>query len=540
MRKLLWTVSVMGTMALGAMGLAADYDLVIAGGKVVDGTGAPAVTADIAIKDGRIVRIGEVSDAAAPRIDARGLVVAPGFIDVHTHSDGIAEKLPTSDHFLKMGVTSIVVGNCGGSRLNVGTFFADLEKTGVSPNVATLIGHNTVRERAMKGSFDREPTAAELAEMKRLVDRAMKDGAVGLSTGLIYLPGTFSKTEEIVELAKVIAPYDGVYVSHMRNEGARIIQSINELLRIAREAGVRAQVSHIKLSGEASWGRTAEVLGLLDRARAEGVRVMHDQYAYTASSTKLRQLIPDEAFDGGRKTFNAILADPKRKADLVAKMKKNILGRGRMDYAYAVVASFRGDVTLNGLNIVEAAKKLRGSDALEDQIEIILEIERRGGAQGVFHGMDEQDLQGFLKHPMTMVASDSGVRQLDEASVPHPRGYGNNARVLGRYVRDLQVLSLEDAVRKMTSLPAEHFQMKDRGVLKEGAWADIAIFDPAKVDDPSNYKDPHHYAVGFVHVLVNGVPVIRNGEHTGARPGKALRHASAKAETAQALVHGDE
>ncbi|MCM2274747.1 MAG: D-aminoacylase [Candidatus Didemnitutus sp.] len=529
MQRLLGGVGgLLAAVVAGVSAFAADYDVVITGGRVVDGTGAPAFVADVAIKDAKIVQIGAISGSAEQHIDARGLVVAPGFIDVHTHSDDIADKLPTSDHFLKMGVTSIVVGNCGSSRLNVAQFFSTVEKTGVSPNVATLVGHNTVREKAMRGVFDRQPTAEELAEMKHLVDRAMQDGAVGLSTGLIYLPGRFSETEEIVELAKVIAPYDGIYASHMRNEGSKIISSIEELLRIAREAQVRAQVSHLKLSGENAWGRTKEVLALLDRARAEGIDVAHDQYAYTASSTQLRQLIPGEAFDGGRKNFLAVLADPKGRADLVAKMKKNILGRGRMDYAYAVVASFRGDATLNGLNIVEAARKLHGSDSIEAQIEVILEIERRGGAAGVFHGMDEQDLQVFMQHPKTMIASDSGVREFGE-DVPHPRGYGNNARVLGRYVRELEVLTLEDAVRKMTSLPARHFQFSGRGELKVGAWADVAIFAAAEVTDPSTYKDPHHYAVGFRHVLVNGVAVIRDGEHTGAKPGMVLRHAKAGA-----------
>lgn len=506
-----------------AWATAADYDVIIAGGRVVDGTGAPAFMADVAIKDGRIAKVGAVTGTAATRIEAAGLVVTPGFIDVHTHSDDIVEKLPLSEHFLKMGVTSIVAGNCGGSKLDVAKFFAAIEANGVSPNVATLIGHNTVRERAMGGIFDRAPTETELAEMKRLVDQAMKDGAVGLSTGLIYLPGTFAKTDEIVELAKSVAPYDGIYASHMRSEGARILSAIGEVVRIAKEAGIRAEISHIKLSGENMWGRTREVIDLLDRARADGVRLRQDQYAYTASSTRLRQLIPDEAFDGGQQTFLAIMADPAHKADLVAKMKKNILGRGRMDYAYAVVASFRGDGTLNGMNVVEAAKKLRGSDSLDDQIEVILEIEKRGGAQGVFHGMNEDDLQVFLKLPTTMIASDSGERVFGEG-VPHPRGYGNNARILGRYVRELKVLTLEEAVHKMSGMPAEHFQFAGRGVLREGAWADVAVFDADKVGDPSTYKDPHHYAVGFAHVLVNGVPVIRDGAHTGAKPGTALRH----------------
>ena len=503
--------------------LAADYDVIITGGRIVDGTGAAAYVGDVALKDGKVAAVGAVTGTATTRVDATGLVVAPGFIDVHTHSDDLVEKLPLSEHFLRMGVTSLVVGNCGGSNLRVGEFFARLEKNGVAPNVATLIGHNTVRRTAMGGTFDRVPTAAELAEMKRLVDQAMRDGAVGLSTGLIYLPGTFAKTEEIVELAKSVAPYDGIYASHMRSESGKIVEAIDELLRIARETGVRAEVSHIKLSGEKSWGQADKILAKLDAARAAGVRVKQDQYAYTASSTGISQLIPDEAFDGGQEKFLERLTDPETKARIVAKMKANILGRGRMDYAYAVVASFRGDVTLNGMNIVEAAKKLRGSDSLEDQIEVILEIQKRGGAQGVFHGMSEDDLRVFMRHPETMIASDSGERVFGEG-VPHPRGYGNNARVLGRYVREQKLLTLEDAVRKMTSLPAEHFQLRGRGQLQPGFAADVVVFDPTKVGDPSNYKDPHHYAVGFTDVFVNGVAVVRRGELTGAKPGQALRH----------------
>jgi N-acyl-D-amino-acid deacylase len=424
-----------------------------------------------------------------------------------------------------MGVTSIVVGNCGTSAPDVGAFFREIEARGVAPNVATLYGHNTVREAVMHGDHNRAPTPEELAEMKHRIDQAMRDGAVGFSTGLIYLPGTFSKTEELVELTRVIAPYGGLYASHMRSESGRIFAAIEELIRIAREAGVRAELSHIKLSGEKNWGQAPQVLALLDRARAEGVPVTHDQYAYTAASTTLRQLIPDEAFDGGPEKFRAILADPAARAKLVAQMKLNLAGRGRLDYAYAVIASYRHDITLNGMNIVEAAQKLRGSDSLEDQIEVILEIQRQGSADGVFHGISEQDLQVFMRHPLTMFASDSGIRDFGQ-EVPHPRGYGNNARVLGRYVRELHVLTLEEAVRKMTSLPARTFGLAERGELRTGNWADIVVFDPEKVADPATYKDPHHYAAGFVHVLVNGVCVVRDGVNTGAAPGHALRQAA--------------
>ncbi len=523
----------LGLVVVTAFASAADFDVIIRHGRVADGSGNPAFFADVAVKDGRIVRLGRVEGTAGIELNATGLIVAPGFIDVHTHADEVAEK-PLAENFLRMGVTSLVVGNCGGSALDVGKFFADVERNHVSVNVATLIGHNTVRTAAMGGSFDRAPTGEELAKMKSLVDQAMRDGAVGLSTGLIYLPGVFSKTEEIVELAKAVTPYGGIYASHMRHEDTRIFAALDEVFRVAREARLRAEVSHLKLSGEKAWGQADQVLAYIEAARASGLDITQDQYAYTASSTTMRQLIPDDALAGGHEHFLAVLADPAKKADLVARMKKNILTRGRMDYAYAVVASFRHDTSLNGLNILEAAKKQRGSDSLDDQIEVILDFEKNGGAQGVFHGMNEEDLQKFMRHPNTMIASDSGLREFGK-DVPHPRGYGNNARVLARYVRELKVLPLEEAIRKMTSLPAATFRFTGRGLLRKGNWADIVVFDPEKIGDPATYRDPHHYATGLPHVLVNGVPVIRNGEHTGAKPGLALR---ANAATPSSAVAG--
>lgn len=513
-------------LGFGFLARAEDYDLLIRNGRIVDGSGNPAFFADLAVKDGRIAAIGRVNGQAKTEIDARGMIVAPGFVDVHTHADEVAE-MPRAENFLRMGVTTIVVGNCGGSALDVGKFFREIEINHVSINVATLIGHNTVREQAMGGSFDRPPTPEELAKMKALVDTGMQDGAVGLSTGLIYLPGVFSKTDEIVELAKTVAPHDGIYASHMRYEDLRIYEALEEVFRVAREAKLRAEVSHIKLSGEKAWGQADKVFAHIEKARAEGLDITQDQYAYTASSTTMRQLIPDDAFDGGRKKFLELIADPAEKAKLVARMKEKIKARGREDYAYAVIASYKHDKSLNGLNIVEATMRARGSVSLDDQIEMILEIERNGSASGVFHGMNEEDLQKFMRHPNTMIACDSGLREFGK-DVPHPRGYGNNARVLGRYVRELKVLRLEDAIRKMSSLPANTFRLKRRGQLREGNWADIVVFDPKKVSDPATYDDPHHYAVGIPHVLVNGVPVIRDGEHTGAKPGVGLRHGASQ------------
>ena len=501
---------------------AQTYDTVIHHGRVVDGSGNPAFFADVALKDGRIAAIGRIAGEAKTEIEAAGLIVAPGFIDVHTHADEVAD-MPRAENFVRMGVTTIVAGNCGSSTLDVAKLFRAVEKTNVAVNVATLVGFNSVREKAMRGSFDRPPTANELAHMKAMVVQAMRDGAVGLSTGLIYQPGVFAKTDEIVELAKVIASYDGIYTSHMRHEDNQIYKVLDEVFRIAREAGVRAEVSHIKLSGPTAWGQADRVLAYIEKARAEGLDITQDQYAYTASSTGLSQLVPDWALEGGRNEFRKRLADPAQKATIVADMKKSLRGKGREDYSYAVIASCRQDKSLNGLNIAEAAKAKRGADSLDDQIETALEIQAQGGASGVFHGMSEDDLKTFMRHPNTMIACDSGLRKLGEG-VPHPRGYGNNARVLAWYVRELKVLRLEDAIRKMTSLPANTFHFKGRGELREGNWADIVVFDPEKVRDTSTYRDPHHYPDGIPYVLVNGIPIIMNGEHTGAKAGQALRH----------------
>jgi len=422
-----------------------------------------------------------------------------------------------------MGVTTLVLGNCGSSTPHVRAFFDRLESHGISANVATLIGHGTVRSRAMRGSFMRPPTEIELEEMKALVRRAMEEGAVGLSTGLIYTPGVFAKTEEIIELAKVAAEYGGIYATHQRSEAAEIFSSLDEIFRIAREAHIPAEISHIKLSGPANWAQATKVLDRIAEMRAEGLDITQDQYAYTASSTGISQLIPDSAKDGGREQMLARFGDPGAKAKIVDEMKRTLQKRKSSDYSYAVIASHKADPSLNGLNVVEAARKLRNADSIDDQIETILTIETNGGATAVFHGMSDDDLALFMQHPNTMFASDSGVRKFN-VDVPHPRGYGNNARILGMYVREKKVLRLEDAVRKMSSLPAQTFHLRNRGEVREGNWADLVVFDPETVADRATYKDPHHYATGFQCVFVNGTLVVENDAHSGAMPGKTLPH----------------
>ena len=497
------------------------YDFVLRGGRIVDGSGNPAFYGDVAVKDGRIAAIEKFAGVGKREIGVAGMIVAPGFIDVHTHAEDIEEQ-PLGENFLRMGVTTIVLGNCGSSELNIGEFFQRIEQAAFSPNVATLVGHGTVRRAAMHGSFDRLPTESELTQMRALVRRGMEDGAVGLATGLIYLPGTFAKTEELIDMAKVAAEFGGIYATHQRSESAEIFQSLEEIFRIGREARVRVEISHLKLSGPSNWGKAAQVLAAIEKARAEGLDITQDQYAYTASSTGISQLVPEAMREGGDAKFRERLDDAETKAKYIAEMKRTLEKRGSADYAYAVIASYKIDPSLNGLNIAEAAGKVRASQTLDEQIELVFDIVQNGGATGVFHGMSEADLAVFMQHPNTMFASDSGVRRWGE-DVPHPRGYGNNARVLAEYVREKKILRIEDAVRRMTSLPARTFHFAERGELLPGNWADITVFDPEKIADPATYADPHHYATGLGCVFVNGTLVVENDQHTEARPGRVLR-----------------
>ena len=502
--------------------LAAEYDLVIRGGRVVDGTGNPAYFADIGIADGKIVAIGKIRGRGQTELDAKGQVVAPGFIDVHSHAENI-ERLPLAENFVRMGVTSLILGNCGSSRTDFSAYFDELEKIGFSANVASLIGHGSVRAQVIGRNTDRAPTSEELDEMKKLVEQAMAAGAVGFSTGLIYQPGTFAGTDEIVELAKVAAAWDGIYVSHMRNEGRGVISAIEELLLIAREADIRAQISHIKAASESAWGLSEEMLALIEESRRAGLDITQDQYMYTASSTGMRQLIPNSAREGGREKFRERVSDPDTKEKIVQQMLRNLRASGREDYRYAAIAFFRADPSLNGLRVPEAAMRKYGRDDLRAQIDLIFELELEGSASGVFHTMNEEDLRKFLQHPNTMIAADSSVRTFG-SGVPHPRGYGNNARALARYVREEQVLSLEDAVRRMTSLPATTFRLRGRGQIAEGYAADLVVFDPETVQDHGTFTDPHQYATGFKWVLVNGEIVVADDQHTEARPGTILRN----------------
>ncbi|UYZ63402.1 N-acyl-D-amino-acid deacylase family protein [Hymenobacter weizhouensis] len=510
-------------LAPAALAQTPRADLLIRNGRVYDGAGGPAVLADVAVRQGRIVAVGTLpADYPADTVlDARGLAVAPGFIDVHTHIEDDEVRQPTADNFLLDGVTTVVTGNCGSSRPSLRRYFRTLDSLHLSVNVASLIGHGDVRE-AVLGQARRAPTEAELTQMEALVDSAMRAGAVGLSSGLIYVPGTYARTPELVRLARVVARHRGLYATHMRSEGDSITWAIAEALQVGREAKLPVQISHLKLSGPPNWGRTTEILGQIEAARAAGQAVTIDQYPYTASSTSLSTLLPDEVQADGRDSLRARLARPAVRREVVAGLLRRLRRRGLRHFSYAVVASFPPDTSLQGLSIEQINRRRGRPHHARHEAATILDLVARYNAGMVFHGMSETDVQAIMRYPHNMVASDASIRVWRQG-VPHPRGYGSNARVLGRYVREQQVLPLEEALRRMTSLPAATFGFQDRGLLRPGFAADIVVFDPATVQDRSTFEQPHQYSVGMRYVLVNGRLTVSEGRHTGARSGQVLR-----------------
>lgn len=498
-----------------------SVDILIKNGKIIDGTGNAWFYGDIAIKNDKIVRIGRglVSEAQKV-IDASGLIVAPGFIDVHTHIEGDEGKTPTADNFIYDGVTTVITGNCGSSRVDIQSYLQYLDSLKLSINVATLVGHNDVR-KAVMGTANRAPTEAELIQMEGLVTKAMQQGAVGLSTGLIYIPGTYAKTEEIVRLAKIAAMYKGVYSSHMRSEGDSIRQAIQEALLIGKEADIPVEISHFKVSGQQNWKRSAETIQMIEQARREGLEVTIDQYPYTASSTSLSTLLPDDVLSDGIDSIKARLQRPEVRRNVMETMLKNLKKRSLKHFSYAMVAYNAADTTFNGKSI-EAVNLIKGrKHKARYEAETIMDMMMQGGAQMVFHGMSEWDVKNIMQYPFNMFASDAGIRTLGRGA-PHPRGYGTNARVLSKYVREDKTLRLEEAIRRMTSLPAQKFQLRNRGLLMPGYAADIVVFDADTVQDLSTYEQPHAYSKGFSYVMVNGQLVVENSKHLGVRSGKAI------------------
>ncbi len=508
---------------ISAQLMAQSFDLVILNGKIIDGTGNSWYYGDVGIRNGKIASIGKLSNAQTKRVIlADGLIVSPGFIDVHTHIEGGESTTPTADNFIFDGVTSVVTGNCGGSNLEMASYFRRLDSAKISVNVASLIGHNTVR-RAVMGDFQRDPTQDEQIKMEALIEKAMKEGAVGMSTGLIYVPGTYSKTPEVVGLARASSKYSGVYASHIRDEGDHVTDAVNEAISIGREAKIPVEISHFKVTYKPNWGKSTETIGLVEKARQEGIDVTVDQYPYIASSTTLDTTVPTWVFGGGRDSLKLRIGDPVMREKIKKEMVDGLKKKQLKSYSYAVVSRYPPDTTWNGKSISEI-NKLKGRKAKPmEEAETILEmVNAINRTQMVFFSMDEKDLVRILQYPFNMVASDAGIAKFG-SGMPHPRAYGTNARVLGRYVRELKVLRLEDAIRRMTSLPAQKFNLNDRGLIREGMAADILLFDEKIVGDAATFTNPHTYSNGFKYVIVNGEVTIDEGKHTGVRRGSVLK-----------------
>lgn len=498
------------------------FDYILRNGKVIDGTGNSWYYADLAILNGKIAAIGKnLSGTALKEIDVRGLIVAPGFIDVHGHVESSLLVTPGAANYLLDGVTTIITGNCGSSDTNLPAFFRKVDSVKPAINVATLVGHNSVRDAVM-GRDNRKPSPEEQLKMEGLVAQCMKEGAVGLSTGLIYVPGTYATTDEVIGLAKVAAQYGGVYASHIRNEESSVTEAVEEAIAIGRWANIPVQISHFKIGGKANWGRSAETLSQVVQARKEGLDVTIDQYPYTASSTNLGVRLPNWAMAGTQDSVNARLQNPVLRKKIKAAMLQEIHRYKFKDYSFAYVAGFPADSNYNGKSISEINIMLGRKRNAKEEAETIMDMIMKGGAQMVYHTMNEIDVKRIMAYPFNMVGADAGV-PIPGKGMPHPRAYGTNARVLGKYVREEKVISLEEAIRRMTSLAAQKFQLKNRGLLKEGMAADIVVFDERTIQDKADFKNPHQYSEGMKYIFVNGVEEVHNGMITGSRSGQALR-----------------
>lgn len=499
-----------------------EFDIWISGGRIVDGTGAAWFLGDVGVRGDAIAYVGPARPASAKRtLDARGLYVVPGFIDTHSHGRRGVFEVPSAENQMRQGVTTILEGPDGSSPYPIGEYLSRFSKVPATTNFGLLVGQGTVREKVI-GLKDRKATDDEILAMQEMVRGAMREGAFGISTGLFYLPGSFTPIEEVIAVSRAAGEMGGVYTSHMRNEAAGILDSVRELIRIGEEAKMPVQITHHKVIGKVNWGRSVDTLRMVDEARARGVDVTVDQYPYTASSTGLAALFPRWALESGQKAFQERARAPETRARMRTEIVRSILeDRGSGDAANVVMASCASDRTLAGKSLAEVTK-LRGmAPTVENAAETAIALQEKGGCSCIYHAIGEEDVVRIMRHPATMIASDGGIPVFG-LDVPHPRNYGTFARVLGRYVREKGVLTLEDAIRRMTSLPATRFRIMDRGLLRPGFKADIGVFDAATVIDKADFTNPHQYAEGFRHVLVNGTPVLVDSKMTESRPGRAL------------------
>jgi N-acyl-D-amino-acid deacylase len=513
-----------GATLLAPVGAQAPaVDLVLRNGRIVDGTGSPWFKGDLAIAGDTIVTIAARIDTPVHRtIDVGGAVIAPGFIDVHTHARRGLSDVPTAPNYVRQGVTTVMEGPDGSSPVPLAPFLVELDQLKKSLNIGSFIGQGSVRA-AVIGDVNRTASPTEIERMQGLVEQGMKDGAFGLSTGLFYVPGTFTPTAEVIELARVAARYGGIHQSHQRDDASGVIDSVKETIAIGESGGLPTQITHHKVIGQANWGKSVETLRLVDDARARGVDATIDQYPYTASSTGIGSaLLPAWALEGNRQAQLARLRDPATRARIKSESAAMIRDeRGGGDPKNVQFANCGFDASLAGTTLADLTRKRGLEPTIDNAAETTMWVVEQGGCQAIFHAMSEDDLVRILRHPATMIASDGEVPIFGRAS-PHPRSYGTFARVLGRYVREQHVLTLEDAVRKMTAFPADRLKLGDRGILRPGMKADVVVFDPAAVKDTATFAQPHQYADGFLYVIVNGAVVFEQDAMTAARPGRVL------------------
>jgi dihydroorotase/N-acyl-D-amino-acid deacylase len=499
-----------------------SFDVLITGARVVDGSGSPWYLADIGIRGDTIAAVGTLPGATAGvRIEGRGLVAAPGFIDIHSHGRRGISLLPTAENYLREGVTTIVEGPDGSSPLPLAPFLERVSATPISINFATMVGQGSIRQEVI-GLANRKATPDEIEKMKTLAAQAMRDGAFGLSTGLFYVPGNYSSTEEVIELAKVVGQMGGMHISHMREEAAHVLDSVHETIRIGEEGHLPTQITHHKIIGQANWGRSAETLKLVEEARARGVDVTIDQYPYTASSTGISSLFPQWSLEGGQKSVLERLGAPEQRARIRAAIIESIrLDRGAGDPKNIAIANCSFDPSLAGKNLAEITRARGVEPTIENAADTAIQLQQKGGCSAIYHAIDEPDVVRIMRSPYTMIASDGEIPVFGQAA-PHPRSYGTFARVLGVYVRQQHVLSLEDAVRRMSGYPAQRLKLWDRGLLRPGMKADVVLFDPDRIGDRSTFDHPHQYSAGVRNVLVNGKLAMANEQVTTERPGRVL------------------